>query len=565
MYRFENSRRKKIYEIASIVKLLSLLFCGIIFLNIYYSMLDDVVRIDNSGSSIVTISICLGILILIYEVWIFSSKKNAINENVQIKDIIELLIFIFIFSILIFLSGAHISQYKFLFLFIIITSTIQFGMTYGIIVASISSGIILIIDLIAMPYNTVNQHFETDLILVGVFVLTAWLLGYYVKIEKEYREQLANLANIDELTQVYNHRFFQDSLTQHIETAQRQNYPVALLFIDIDYFKNYNDLYGHQAGDRVLSQTAAILKENVRSQDIVARYGGEEFAVILPDTSEQQALAVAERIRGAVEQDSFVGEENQPNGRITVSVGVSCFPDKAKSKTELINSADDALYRAKFFNKNRVETYFSILEELKMDIEKEHIDLVSSIKTLISVINAKDRYTYGHVERVVIFCDLVANKLGLTEEEKKTLKYGAYLHDIGKIEVPKEILNKKMPLTNEEWNILKQHPVNGVEIIKPVASLKDVIPLIMYHHERYDGRGYPEQLNGKNIPYLVRILSVADSFDAMTSNRPYKIRKSYNEAIEELKRCSLTQFDPDIVKAFIEVIAENKDYFDSLK
>ncbi len=245
-------------------------------------------------------------------------------------------------------------------------------------------------------------------------------------------------------------------------------------------------------------------------------------------------------------------------------MGISVYPYKAKSDVELIKSADDALYRAKFFNKNRVEAYTSILDELKNDIDEKHIDLVTSIKTLISVINAKDRYTYGHVERVVLYSRLLADKLKLAEEDKKNFIYGAYMHDIGKINISREILNKKMPLTKEEWEILKQHPLNGVEIIKPVGSLQNISDLILHHHERYDGKGYPDKLKGEDIPFLARALTVVDSFDAMTSNRPYNRRRTYEEAIEELKRCSNTQFDSYIVEKFIEVIIENKDSFDDL-
>lgn len=156
-----------------------------------------------------------------------------------------------------------------------------------------------------------------------------------------------------------------------------------------------------------------------------------------------------------------------------------------------------------------------------------------------------------------MYSRMLADKLGLNEEEKKNLIYGAYMHDIGKINISKDILNKRMGLTNEEWEILKQHPTEGVEIIKSVDSLQSISPVILYHHERYDGKGYPENLKGDDIPYNARILTVVDSFDAMTSERPYNKRKSYGEAIEELKRCSGTQFDPKIVEAFIEGIKES--------
>jgi diguanylate cyclase (GGDEF)-like protein/putative nucleotidyltransferase with HDIG domain len=398
--------------------------------------------------------------------------------------------------------------------------------------------------------------------LSGVFVIVAWLLGYYVKVENHYRNKAMKLANMDELTGLYNHRYFQDTLSQDIEKADQTQKNICLLFIDIDHFKFYNDLYGHGAGDIVLSKFGEILKYSINEQGTAARYGGEEFTVILPDILEEEALNLGNKIRDIFENTHFDGEENQPNGKLTISVGVSCYPEKAKSKQELINTADDALYRAKFFNKNRVESYYSILEELKSDIDEKHINLISSIKTLISVINAKDRYTYAHTERVVIYCELMANHLGLPECDKKTLRYGAYLHDIGKIEISKDILSKKAKLTEEEWNVLKTHPENGVEIVKTVDALKEVCPLILYHHERYNGMGYPHGLKGMDIPYLARILSVADSFDAMTSNRAYCQRRNYDEAIDELRKCSSTQFDPTIVQEFIKMLEVNKDRLD---
>lgn len=223
----------------------------------------------------------------------------------------------------------------------------------------------------------------------------------------------------------------------------------------------------------------------------------------------------------------------------------------------MIKSADDALYRAKFFYKNRVEAYISILDEIKSNIDEEDIELVTSIKTLISVINAKDRYTYGHVERVVVYGRMLAESLGLNERDKNILIYGAYMHDIGKINISKDVLIKKMKLTDDEWEVLKQHPANGVEIIKSVKSLNMIIPLIISHHEKYDGTGYPNNLKGDEIPYLARVLTVIDSFDAMTSNRPYNKRKTYKEAIEELQRCSGTHFDPEIVKLFIKALKTN--------
>jgi diguanylate cyclase (GGDEF)-like protein/putative nucleotidyltransferase with HDIG domain len=330
--------------------------------------------------------------------------------------------------------------------------------------------------------------------------------------------------------------------------------------MDIDYFKNYNDLNGHQKGDEVLRIISDKLKAFSREKDVVSRYGGEEFAIILPDTSEQDAFEIAEKIRSAIQEECFPGQEYMPNKNLTISVGVSIYPFKAKTEEEIVKYADEALYRAKFLRKNRVESYYSILDDLQNDINENDKEIITSIKTLIAVINAKDKYTFRHVERVVSYCSLMAEKLNFDDHTKRMFIYTAYMHDIGKINIPQGILIKSTSLTNEEWKILKGHPENGAEIIKNVSVLKEVVPIILQHHEHYDGSGYPNKLKGNEICYLARLLTVIDSFDAMTSNRPYQKKKSFSLAFDELVRCSGTQFDPEIVQAFIRII---KDDFDN--
>ncbi len=556
MGNLKDDKQKKIGEIVSIVKVASLLFSGIAFLRYFFNgtSIEEV-----TSYSFISFFVLILILLSIYFIWSFSTVEKINYKYINIVQLIENIVFILFFITVIFYSGKNTSDYKFLFLFIIITSTLQQGMKQGMLVACISSFFILALDLImGIPNVQINQYFENDLILAAVFILTAWPLGFYVKLENEHITKLEGLANEDGLTGLYNHRFFYDALGEIMKTSEIDNSLVSMMLLDIDYFKIYNDLNGHQMGDEVLRKIGFIIKNSFRKGDVVARYGGEEFAIILPNTSESEAIKLAEELRIKIEKTYFNGEENQPNGKVTVSIGISIYPDKAKNAIELFKSADDALYRAKFFDKNRVETYTSILDELKIDTEDEHIDIITSIKTLISVINAKDKYTYGHVERVVIYSRLIADKLELNEKNKKELIYGAYMHDIGKINIQKEILIKNMPLTSEEWEIMKQHSVNGVEIIKSVESLKEIAPLILHHHERYDGKGYPDNLKGENIPYLARILTVVDCFDAMTSCRPYNKRKTYKEAIDEIKRCSGTQFDKDIVDSFIQAIMESE-------
>lgn len=570
MNKIQIDKRKQINDIVSVVKLASLMVTTIIFFQYFFSDTGSEMQTIYEDYSLQTVAIVAMLVLSIYYIWSFSVNgkiSSRYRENKFIKEnslAIENTFFMIIFIIAIMISGGYLSEAKYIFLFIITTTTIQSGMKSGMTMACISSVIILGVDLIYAPSTAINQYFVSDLILSGVFILIAWPLGFYVKVEGEHIRKLEGLVNKDGLTGVYNHRYFQDELKTKIEISTRMEQSISMIFIDIDYFKHYNDLYGHQEGDEVLRAIGKILSDNIRNDDIVARYGGEEFALLLPNTNEDEAIIIADNIRLIIENTKFYGEENQPKGNLTVSMGVSVYPDKARTEVELIKSADDALYRAKFFNKNRVETYTSILDGLKNDTEGKDLELITSIKTLISVINAKDRYTYSHCERIVFYCRLLANKLNLSETDTNTLVYGGYMHDIGKINVAKEILIKKMPLNKDEWEIMKQHPQNGIDIIKSVKSLEKVAPIIYHHHEKYNGTGYPAEIKGEEIPYLARVLTVVDSFDAMTSNRPYNKRKTYDEALDELTKFSGTQFDPNVVKSFIEVIQENKDSLDSL-
>ena len=560
MHKLEDSKYEQINNILLTVKLAALLFCGIVCFK-YISTKHT--SLNYTGTQFIQseagYAMLLGVfsLLSIYLIWCMMVVRRM-NIKIHRRDqILEDITFMSIFLIMILISGKYESPNKFLFLFIITTSTIQAGIRYGLSVASIASIIILSIDLIYLPNIDINPYFEDDLVLVGIFMLIAWILGYYVKLETEHIEELKDMVNRDGLTGVYNHRYFHDALNEKIKEAENNNRPISLLYIDIDNFKYYNDLNGHQKGDEVLKLIGQLLSESTRPGDIVARYGGEEFVVILPGADKQEGLRVGEKIRQVVESTYIQDQENQPTGNLTISVGLATYPDNAKNDVELIKSADDALYRAKFFNKNRVEVYASVLDEIKKEIDESETELVTSVKTLISVINAKDRYTYGHSERVVMFSRMLADKLSLSERQKKDLVYGAYMHDIGKINIPVEILNKKMPLTREEWECLKQHPDHGAEILKTVESLQSIIPLIKHHHEKYDGTGYPMGLKGEEIPYLARVLTVIDSFDDMTSNRPYNKHKTYEEGFMELRRCSGTQFDPHIVEIFIQTVTEN--------
>lgn len=559
MREIEDNKSKKINDILAIVNLTSILFVGMVFLQKIGEIDTGVYWSVATGLGIISATIMISLILVSYLLWRCCINSKIKYNNMFLAHKIETIIFLILFTSAVIISGANKSECKFIFLFLIITTTIRSGLRAGIKTSVVSAVIILTIDIVYMPNEFINSNFENDLILAGIFILTAWTLGYYVKIEKSYILSLEDLVNKDGLTDVYNHRYFYEELNRRITEAKETGEDISVLFLDIDYFKHYNDLNGHQAGDEALKKIGKLLKFHADDNHTVARYGGEEFSVILPNTSLKEGEIIAERIRRSIEKEIFFGQEDQPNGNLTVSIGVSSYPEKAQNDMDLIKSADDALYRAKFFCKNRVESYVSILDEIKRDIDERDVELVTSIKTLISVINAKDKYTYSHSERVVYFSRLLSEELNLNEREKKDLTYGAYMHDIGKINIQKEILIKKMPLNTLEWEILKTHPQNGADIVRPIKSLKKVEPIILHHHERYDGGGYPNGLKGKEIPYLARVLTVVDSFDAMTSNRPYNKRKDYKEALVELIEQKGKQFDPDIVDAFGRVLTKNKN------
>lgn len=299
MHKLEDTKYEQINNILLTVKLSALLFCGIIcvkYISNKYMMGDPHWSSAFTAGELVEVqagfAMLLGVICLlgIYFVWAIIGMRKFGVYSERYAQTIENIIFMSIFLWLILISGKYESPNKFLFIFIITTSTIQSGMKYGMSVAGVSSAMILLIDLIGLPSVKVNPYFEDDLVLAGIFMLIAWILGYYVKLETEHIEELKDMVNRDGLTGVFNHRYFHDTLSEKIKVAVETNKPLSLLFIDIDNFKYYNDLNGHQKGDEVLRTIGSVLKEHIGEGNIVSRYGGEEFAVLLPNQGEKEGL-----------------------------------------------------------------------------------------------------------------------------------------------------------------------------------------------------------------------------------------------------------------------------------
>lgn len=532
------------------LKILALLFCSIPLFQHFIGEFSrlDIININNVLINNVTI---LFLILALTFIWTFMDNRH---DKQKFVFILEICLFFAVCLISIYFSGLMVSYYKFVFIFMIVLYTIEFGMNTGLIIAACASVALLGSDLILYNQPGVNPYFENDLALCAMFIMVAWALGYYVRIANSHISKLSDFANIDGLTEVYNHRYFYDTLKKACEDSNTTDKPLSLIIMDIDYFKIYNDIFGHQQGDIALKELADILKDFVQ-EGVICRYGGEEFTIILYDIDLDKASKIANDLCQHIADHYFFGQEHLPGGNFTVSMGVSEFQKGNDTYSSLVKRADLALYRAKYLRRNSVEVSTSILEGFRITGDNRDLkETLNSLKTLITVINSRDSYTYSHTERVVLLCKTMAEYLKLSEEDKRRLCCAAYLHDLGKINISKEILISEKKLSPGEWDELKHHPDGGADIISKIEGLEDLVPIVRQHHERYDGNGYPKKLKGEEINYLARILTLADSFDAMTSRRPYQPAKTYSQAFEEIEKCSGTQFDPDLAKEFIDAI-----------
>ena len=357
-------------------------------------------------------------------------------------------------------------------------------------------------------------------------------------------------SRIDELTGLFNRRHFEERLKEELARHSRHSEVFSLFLLDLDSFKTYNDIYGHPSGDRLLNEIGRIIKRTIRSADQAFRYGGDEFIIILPQTTTDDAYSVAERVREQVARGMEAKEI-----AVTCSIGLASYPSDAVIAGELITIADTALYYAKRTGGNRVYLSSKILSEPVVEEGTYARGTgLSAVYALASAVEAKDHYTYGHSKKVNTYAVALAEAIDLSPDDVSKISTGALLHDIGKIGVSDKILNKKGKLNAEDWEIIKSHPRLGANIVSNVPNLVPCISSILYHHERWDGTGYPEGLKSEEIPVEARILAIADSFSAMTSARPYRDAFCAEKAIERLKQAAGTQFDPKLLEVFVGIM-----------
>ncbi len=360
-------------------------------------------------------------------------------------------------------------------------------------------------------------------------------------------------ARIDQLTGLWNRRHLEERIQVEIGHHSRYGGTFSLIFLDLDFFKAFNDSYGHLAGDKLLKQLGTVMKNSIRTADEAFRYGGDEFAILMPQTSLRDAYEVAERVR-----DRIASEIKVDGVSVTASFGLASWPVDGVRINEVIASADMALYYAKQSGGNQSHAISEILIPVpkpaaKLLIEQDR-SAFNLICALAAAVDAKDHYAYKHSQKVREYAVALAKSLDLAPADTVRLSTCALLHDIGKIGISDEILNKASKLSAEEWEVIKSHPQLGADIVSNVPELASCLGGILYHHEHYDGGGYPAGLKGEAIPLDARILDIVDAFAAMTSARPYRAAFSYEEAMEELKRGAGKQFDPNLVEAFLPTI-----------
>ena len=362
-------------------------------------------------------------------------------------------------------------------------------------------------------------------------IISLWGAAQDITARKKAESDLLYLSYHDHLTGLYNRGFFENEL-KRLDT--NQNFPLSIIMCDINGLKLINDSFGHDIGDALLKSAAEIIKKACRKEDIIARIGGDEFVVILPKTTEEYAQQISNHIK------ELASKEKVDNVELSIACGYDTKTSDNQSIIELISNAENHMYQHKL---------------------SEHSSMRSkTIDIIMNTLFAKSKREAVHSNRVSRLCIAIGSKMNLNKDVVNQLRIAGLIHDIGKIGIDEKILNKAGNLSFDERKDIERHPEIGWRLLSSTNEFSELAQFVLNHHEKWDGSGYPNGVKGLKIPLEARIISVADSYDAMTSKRSYRNGLSKEEAVKELMRCSGTQFDPEIVDMFVNQVLSDKNF-----
>lgn len=339
------------------------------------------------------------------------------------------------------------------------------------------------------------------------------------------KQEIIYLSYHDQLTGLYNRRFFEEEL-HRIDT--KENLPLAIIMGDLNGLKLINDSFGHAMGDELIKRVGEVIKSGCNADDVISRISGDEFVILLPNTSGFEAENIINRIKEKLLKEK-VGSADA-----SISLGYACKNNIDEEIEHILKIADNNMYEKKLSESQSMRG--------------------KTIKTIIDTLRSKSKSEREHSFRVAELCKNMGKVLKLSEDEVNEIMTAGELHDIGKIALDEKIINKEGMLTDDEWKELKRHSEIGYRMVNTVDYMSSIAKYILYHHERWDGNGYPKGLKGEKIPYAARIIAIADAYDAMVSERHYKSELREDVAVEELEKNAGKQFDPDLVHIFIKKI-----------
>lgn len=335
------------------------------------------------------------------------------------------------------------------------------------------------------------------------------------------------LSYHDHLTGLYNRRYFEEELKR---MDGRRHYPLSIIIGDINSLKMINDAFGHLAGDSIIFATGKILKKFCRPSDVAARWGGDEFVLLLPNTDEEATKKIVERMTKALS----LANVNQ--GILSLAFGWDTKKKVTEDMMVVFRNAENRMYKHKLLMKPQV-----------WDM---------TICTIMNTLYQKSEHEKKHAENVSYYCERIAEAMHLSEKEMETLNKVSRLHDIGKVTIDQEVLEKNEKLSHDEWEAIKRHPEIGYHIINTSADMAEIAMVIISHHERWDGTGYPKGLSGTDIPVLSRIIAIAGAYDTLLSERSYNKAANRSEAARKIMEGAGTMFDPEIARLFVNKVAD---------